>query len=238
MKDEALLKLGLSPNEVKCYLVLLKMGSASANEISRKSGIHRVSIYDALRGLHEKGLISQITKENKMLYEAGSPEKLNELIREKEAELQNAKQLVPELLLDFKLAKQKQDIHSFKGIAGLKTIFQEMLKSKTEILDFGAEYKIKEFLPQYYVHWDTERVQKKIMMRIVANERIKPVRIPLTKIKYVPAEFNSSVSTYIFDGKVAMIMWVDSPLGVLVEHQSVYLSYKNYFEYLWRTARE
>ncbi len=238
MKEDSLLKLGLSPNEAKCYLVLLKIGSASANEISRKSGIHRVSVYDALRGLHEKGLVSQITKENKLLFEAGSPEKLNEVIREKETELQTAKQLVPELLLDFKLAKQKQEIHSFKGTAGLKTIFQEMLKSKTEILDFGAEYKIKEFLPQYYVHWDKERIQKKILMRIVARETIRPVKIPLTKIKYVPAEFNSSVSTYIFDGKVAMIMWVENPLGMLIEHHSVYLSYKNYFEYLWKTARE
>ena len=106
MKEESLAKLGLSPNESKCYLALLKLGSASANEISRKSGIHRVSVYDALRGLHEKGLVSQITKENKLLFEAGNPEKIMEIIREKEAELQNAKQIVPELLLDFKLAKE------------------------------------------------------------------------------------------------------------------------------------
>ncbi len=227
---------GLSPNEAKCYIALLKLGSASANEISRKSGIHRVSVYDALRGLREKGLISQIMRANKLLFEAGNPEKIQELIQEKENQLEEAKKVIPQLLLEFKLAKQKQEIHSFKGLAGIKTVLQEMLKSATEILDFGAEYKIKEFLPYDYPKWDKERVKRKIKMRIVANIKIKPTKILLTEIKFVPKEFASAVSTYIFDGKVALIMWVDSPLAVLIEHQAVYESYKSYFEYLWKTA--
>ena len=75
-------------------------------------------------------------------------------------------------------------------------------------------------------------------MRIVANIKIKPTKIPLTDIKYVPEEFNSSVSTYIFDNKVAMIMWVENPLAILIEHKAVYESYKNYFEYLWKQTIE
>lgn len=236
VKEEQLAKAGLSPNEAKCYLALLKIGSASANEISRKSGVHRVSVYDALRGLAEKGLVSQITKANKLLFEAGTPERLLDIIKAKEEQLTDAKKIVPELILDFKMAKEKQEIHSFKGLAGIKTILKEMLNSKTEILDFGAEYKIKDHLPYDYPKWDNERVQKNIKMRIVANIRIKPTSITLTTIKYVPAEFNSSVSTYVFSGKVALIMWVENPMGILIEHKAVYDSYKNYFEYLWKTA--
>ncbi len=237
-KQEQLEKVGLSPNEAKCYLTLLKLGSASANEISRKSGVHRVSVYDALRGLGEKGLVSQITKANKLLFEAGNPEKIIEIIKAKEDQLSEAKKIVPELFLDFNQAKEKQEIHSFKGLAGIKTILQEMLKSKTEILDFGAEYKIKEFLPYDYAKWDKQRVKEKIAMRIVASTVIKPIKLHLTKIKYVPSQFHSSVSTYIFDGKVALIMWVEHPLGIIVDHRAVYQSYKNYFEYLWKMAKK
>jgi HTH-type transcriptional regulator, sugar sensing transcriptional regulator len=236
MREEQLQKAGLSPNESKCYLVLLKIGFASANEVSRKSGVHRVSVYDALRGLSEKGLISQITKDNKLVFEAGNPEKILELINQKEVQLEEAKKIMPSLILDFNMAKEKQEIHSYKGTAGIKNILNEMLRSKTEILDFGAEYKIKEYLPYDYPKWDKERINKKIKMRIVANIKIKPTKIPLTNIKYVPSEFNSSVSTYIFDDKVALIMWVDKPLGILIEHKSVHDSYKNYFEYLWKSA--
>lgn len=236
MEKEQLEKIGLSPNETKCYLTLLRIGSASANEISRKSGIHRVSVYDALRGLHEKGLISQITKSNKLLFEAANPEKLIDIIKEKEEVLQEVKNVIPKLLQEFKMIKEKQEIHSFKGIAGVKTVLQEMLNSKTEILDFGAEYKIKEFLPYDYQKWDKERVKRKIKMRIVANIKIKHTKLLLTKMKYVPSEFHSSVSTYIFNDKVALIMWVENPLAIIIEHKAVYESYKNYFEYLWKIA--
>jgi len=237
MKQKQLEKAGLSPNEAKCYLTLLKLGSASANEISRKSGVHRVSVYDALRGLRKKGLISQIMKANKLLFEAGNPEKIQDMIEDKESELKEAKEIIPSLLLDFQSASQKQEVHSYGGLAGIKTVLQEMLKSKTEILDFGAEYKIKQFLPYDYPKWDKERIKKKIKMRIVANIKIKPAKIKLTKIKYVPSEFNSSVSTYVFDEKVALIMWVDNPVAILIEHKHVYESYKNYFDYLWKTAQ-
>lgn len=238
MDPKQLEKTGLSPNEAKCYITLLKIGSASANEVSRKSGVHRVSVYDALRGLHEKGLVSQITKTSKLLFEASNPEKINELVEIKEAQLEEARSIVPELTNIFKSAKEKQEVHSFKNIVGIKTIFNEMLNSKTEILDFGAEYKIKEFLPYDYGKWDKERVKRKIRMRIIANEKIKPVKISLTAIRYIPSEFNSKVSTYIFDGKVALVMWVDNPIGIIIEHKAVYESYKNYFKYLWKTSKK
>lgn len=231
-------KTGLSPNELKCYLALLKIGSASANEISRESGVHRVSIYDALRGLREKGLVSQIMKANRLLFEAGNPEKIFEIIEKKEDELQKAREIVPDLLELFMAEKQRQEIRSFKGLSGIKTVLNEILTSKTEVLDFGAEYKIREFLPYDYPRWDKERCKRKIKMRIVANIKIKPTKIPMTSIKYVSSEFNSQVSTYIFDGKVAMVMWVDNPLGVLIEHNAVYGTYKNYFEYLWKSAKD
>lgn len=237
MDKTQLEKLGISPNETKCYITLLKEGSISANEISRKTGVHRISVYDALRGLREKGLISQITKANKFLFEAANPEKIFEMVKEKEETLNSIKELVPFLIQDFKSAKGKQEIHSFKGLAGIKTILQEMLNSKTEILDFGAEYKIKEFLPYDYSKWDKKRTKKKLKMKIVANIKIKPIAIPLTEIRYVPSKLHSSVSTYIFDNKVALIMWVENPLGILIEHKAVYESYKNYFQYFWNIAK-
>lgn len=240
MNIDELMNLGLSPNEAKCYLALLELGSSSANEVSRKSGIHRVAIYDALRGLREKGLVSQIMKVNKMLFEAASPEKIQDLIEEKKKTLEAAQKIVPELLLVFKTAKEKQEVHSFKGIAGLKTIFQDMLKSKTEILDFGAEWRIKEVLEYYYPQWDNERVKRNIRMRIVANIKIKTPEVKklrLTQLRYVPEEFTSHVSTYIYENKVVLVMWVETPLAVVIEHSKVAESYKNYFEFLWSTAK-
>ena len=37
------------------------------------------------------------------------------------------------------MSKEKQEIHSFKGLAGIKNILREMLTSKTEILGWDEE---------------------------------------------------------------------------------------------------
>ncbi len=234
---EELQKVGLSPNEAKCYMALLNMGSASANEISRKSGIHRVAVYDAIRGLREKGLVSQVMKVNKMLFEAANPEKIEEIIKEKEEQLENVRRQIPLLEKCFLSVKEKQEVHSFKGLAGIKTILQDMLKSKTEILDFGAEYMVKDLLKNYYSTWERERLKNKITMRIIANLRIKPVKMRLAEIRYVPEKFTSSVSTYVYGNKIAMIMWVEFPIGIIIEHSTVAESYRNYFEYVWSISK-
>jgi len=160
------------------------------------------------------------------------------MIKDKEEELTKAKKLLPELLSIYNSENQKQDVHSFKDLAGIKTVLKDILNSNTEILDFGAEFKIKEYLPYDYKHWDDERVKRRIKMRIVANIKIKPTKLRLTEIKYVPSEFHSNVSTYIYDNKVALIMWVEDPLAIIIENRAVNESYKNYFQYLWKISKK
>ncbi len=237
--QEKLRNLGLSPNEAKCYISLLKLGSSSANEISRHSGIHRVAVYDALRGLREKGLVSQITKENKMLFEASNPEHINHIIEEKVNNLQEITSIIPLLTADFSSAKQKQDIHTYKGIAGIKVILKDLANSKTEILDFGSEHHSKDMLGHHYENYEKERIKNKIMFKVIMNIKKKPGQCyDYMQIKYVPQEVNSRVSTFIYDNKVAMVMWVEPLLGLIIEHKDVYESYKNYFEFLWKTAQD
>lgn len=227
---------GFSPNEAKCYHALLKLGTASANELSRESGIHRVAVYDALRGLREKGMVSQITMTGRMEFSAASPEEVGKIIERKKAELENAKQELPPLLALFESLPEKSEIQVFKGKAGVKQIFTLMLDS-SEILDFGAEFHIKDFLPHFYPAWDRERVRKKVRMRIVASKKVQDVKLPLTRMRFVPEELTSNVSTYLYGGKVTLVLWVEPLLACTFLHPAVHESYLNYFEYLWTSAR-
>jgi len=45
---EGLKELGLTEVEIKVYLTLLEIGSSQAGIITRKSGIHRRMVYDAV----------------------------------------------------------------------------------------------------------------------------------------------------------------------------------------------
>jgi len=48
MNPHLLEDIGLTKLEIKVYLAMLDLGSASAGQISSVSGVHRRSVYDAL----------------------------------------------------------------------------------------------------------------------------------------------------------------------------------------------
>src|SRR3990167_2347637 len=83
--EKILENLGLTALEAKVYLTLLDLGPSLAGLITRKSGIHRRSVYDALERLIQKGLVGYIVNNNRKYFEAANPERLSELVKEKEA---------------------------------------------------------------------------------------------------------------------------------------------------------
>ena len=71
---DSLKDMGLSENEAKTYLALLRMGPSNASGIVQKTNIHRINIYDILNRLQDKGLVSYVFNGKRKQYEASSPE--------------------------------------------------------------------------------------------------------------------------------------------------------------------
>ena len=80
---ENLEMVGLTRTESKVYLFLLQKGSGPQSEITKSTQLHRRTVYDILARLAEKGVVSSITKNNRMYYEAVNPERLRECFRKK-----------------------------------------------------------------------------------------------------------------------------------------------------------
>mgnify|MGYP003981854791 FL=1 len=51
MEEEILNDLGLTKNESKVYISLLKIGSSTVTNIANESNIHRVNVYDSIKKL-------------------------------------------------------------------------------------------------------------------------------------------------------------------------------------------
>src|SRR3989344_2856264 len=112
-------KIGLTENESKVYLALLEFGPNQAGIISRKSGLHRRVVYDTTEMLIKKGLIGYIKKNNIKLFQAASPKKILEIIKEKEESINN---VMPEMLQFYQQTKEKEETNFYKGKNGLKTV--------------------------------------------------------------------------------------------------------------------
>jgi sugar-specific transcriptional regulator TrmB len=223
---------GLTENESKVYTALIDLGPSLAGQISRKSGLHRRTVYDTTEMLIKKGLIGYILKNNRRLFQASDPNKFLEVLKEKQIMLEP---FIAKLTEKYSSTKEKEETNFFKGKEGLKTIFEEQLNSK-EILILGANPKAYDLL-EFYFHWyDKKRKEKKINIRIISSDK-RISRIPLAKIKYLPQKYANPVSMNIYSDKVAIILWTSQPIAILIKNKEIAEGYRNYFELMWKIAK-
>ena len=146
-------EVGLAGNEVKVYLALLDLGSALAGEITKKSGVNRTNVYDTLDKLIEKGLVSYVIKANRKYFEAASPERLINYLDEREEDIKRKRELVNSILSELRkkrnLSKESQEATIYKGKKGLKSIAEDVLNTRKELLIFGAEGGFVELFTHY-----------------------------------------------------------------------------------------
>ncbi len=229
---EELKQAGLTENESKVYLALIDLGPSLAGQISRKTGLHRRTVYDTTEMLIKKGLIGYISKNNRKLFQAVNPDRLLEIIKEKEKLISP---LIESLQLKYLSTKEKEETNFYKGKNGLKTVFEEQLNAK-EILILGASTKAYEVLQFYFKWYDKTRKEKRIKARIIATDK-KIKRIPLAEIRYLPNKYENPVAVNIYEDKTAIILWAKEPLAIVIKNKEITNGYKNYFDLMWRIAR-
>jgi len=249
MKQDVLEKLGLSKNEARVYLALLKLGSASVTDIAKSSGVHRVNTYDALERLMERGLVSAVVKINKKFYEAADPDRILDIVKEKEEVIEKTKKILPELKLDHRFAAKRQEVHHFKGREGLKSVFEDItktLKKGDEWLIFGSAGKGAVILPNFMDKWEKERVKAGIRLKMIFNDakqgRIRAQqlsKLKLTEVGYLPKGLISPSDVYIYGNKSTINLWSeDTPLSIMVENKEIADSFRSFFNWFWKISKK
>jgi sugar-specific transcriptional regulator TrmB len=235
---EALRKLGLTEIEEKVYVTLIEEGPSLAGNISRRSGVHRRMVYDATERLIKKGLVSYMLENNRRVFEAVNPDQLLQLVHEQE---EGVKQLLPQLQLAYELSKEKQETTFFKGHAGVKSVFEDMIREGKEQLILSPSLAARDIFPGYF-HWFDERRKKKrisVRMLAAAEHAARFADIPLADVRQLPSIGNELTSTVVYGNKVAIFFWErKKPFVVLITHRAIADAYRSYFEQLWKVAKK
>ncbi len=237
METKFLEDLGLSPKEVDVYLALLTLESATIFEIKNKAKVSRMSIYEILQKLLDKGLISFVTKDNKKHYQAANPERLRELIKEKEETLET---LLPELLSKYKESKSKTNIAVFVGKEGMKTITNNILKVGKPIYVIDGDGKIFEFLKYYIPQFIEKRAKLGISAKVIYCEafRKNKFKAPLTEVRYISDEYNSPTSITIYEDNVNFLIFSENPIAIHIQSREIAKSYLDYFNLMWSIGKK
>ena len=235
--------LGLTENESKVYVTLLDLGTAQAGHITEKSGIHRRNVYDSIARLVEKGLVSFVIVNNKKLFSPVNPKRFLEIIEEKKFGLESLKndfnKILPELELRTSL-QEKHDVRFFKGVEGLKTVFEDIIRTGKDYIGYGPGHHLEKILKHYFKHYVNSRVKAKIRLKLIYDEasRAKVKRNPLSELRYIPDKYSSRAALRIYGDKVALLLLSEEePLAIVIKNKAIADGYKKYFEVMWKAAK-
>jgi sugar-specific transcriptional regulator TrmB len=241
METDALEELGLTRNESIIYLVLLDLGKAHIGQITEKTRMHRRTIYDCLERLKDRGLVSFVIEGKTRFFSAISPQKLKDIIKEKEAKIEN---ILPKLFEIAQKSKNKTEVSVHKGKEGLKNIMEDIVKTKKEWLSLTSAAKASKVLPYYLPQFHERRIKEKIKLKIVfaknkdAIRRAKELqKTKLTEVKFMDTEYIMPLSFWIYGNKIAFMLW-DSETGILIESKESSDAFRKYFEMLWKNAKK
>ncbi|NTV23433.1 MAG: hypothetical protein HGA85_03595 [Nanoarchaeota archaeon] len=230
---------GLTGNEARIYLELLKLGHGSPKELTKITNMHRTSVYGCLQRLQKKGLVSSSSVDDKLSFEAARPTKVLSLIKEREI---NVKKIIPglEKLHDAKFYSE-YDVKYFKGKQGMKTVFDDILATGEDYCGGGPEQRIEALLKHYFIYYAGERKKKKIHGSLIYYESARGksyTKSPLLAFRYLDNKYYTDTAHRVYGDKVAIILLEDDPNTILIHNSILADSYRKTFELLWHVAKE
>jgi len=239
MDTSKLEELGLRHNEALVYLALLQIGQTKTGAIVKKTGLHRVLIYDALESLIKKGLAAYVVKENIKYFNALNPDRLSDFLKEKE---NIAKELSAELQKLTKINERKQSVEIYEGIKGLKAALNNMLSELT-LKDYHyvfASGNMEPTLKEYYYIYQKEKEKKRIKTKIIYDASFR-VNKEIIHSTYGSVKFYSlgpfPTDTWIYKDKVLIVTYTaNPPIAILITSKETSDSYKRLFESLWKKS--
>lgn len=242
MFQEILQHIGLSLNESRVYEALLYLGEVNVNKISIKSKVHRRNVYDSLNKLIEKGLASETFVKGEKLFKATNPERLQEIIRERE-EMLNSK--LPEMKKLYDSVEPEAEAYFFRGVEGFKNYLKLILDQGETVHFIGAKaFWLDPRLQHYLRHFDKERKKRGIKFKHLFDYEVKMEKPEILKLvgkpyKFLPKKYSSSTAVDIFGDYVVTFVGVEAgklhaePLQFVLKSKVLADGYRKFFSFMW-----
>ncbi len=235
--DSLLLKLGFSKNEVKVYVALFDLGKARAGEIIKHTGLHRNLVYQSIKKLLEKQLVSKTLARGVARFEAHNPRALIELSDRSRALASDAAKE-----LQTQQERQGRDIKILEGADGISRVVEESLelpRGESVYLFGGSHIRNIPELQSYWRGYQKKRLAAGIKLKTFydrATEKEVVDRQNLlarTEAKFLPFGIESPSWFTTFGDTLTFGVPGNDPLAFQIKSKEAAESMRQYFEYLW-----
>lgn len=239
-------RLGLSRNESRIYLFLLKHDSATTGPIIRETGIANSRVYESLNTLIGKGLVTYTLQKDGKHFSAADPGKFADLEEERQKTISS---IVPELQKLKGISKEDTFSAVYEGFEGWKTAFEKIVDDcpvdgTIHITGFPEEpYKLESlrtFLLNLNLKSAKKRQRLKILMESSTKETLGKDRQSekYSEVRYMPEGYIAPAAMDIFDDYVYMFVWGEKPIVFMIRNRKIAENFKKHHDFLWSIAEK
>jgi sugar-specific transcriptional regulator TrmB len=233
-------KLGLSRTEAKVYLAMLELGEATTTRIAQKAGQKRTTTYSAITALRDTGLITRAKRSKRFVYFIDDPTNLLTSTKEK---VDIAESIIPSLISMSRLIDKKPRVTFYEGLEGLKNMQRATLyHPNTPLYGWVPTATLQGDISKWF---DDEHRPKRIKNRMffytiaADNEYARRYQafdekgLKKTLID-TSGELVVGGSTQLFGTRSVMVYSWEDMVGVIVESEMLYNTFKSIFKIHWR----
>jgi len=243
--QDTLKDLGFKDKKARAYLACLELGQANAQDIAKKAGVERTSVYALLDSLARDGLIGITIKNKTRFIIPESPQKLIDLLK---GRLGAVEQALPLFMAFFNNAHIKPTIRFYEELKGIKEVIKDSLNCQEKIIrNLPSAQDILELIGKDFLsHYIAQRVAKKIKVRSLRpqgkesnNWYLKADnKDVLREVRFLPVGVSFNVLCMIYDNKVAVISSKKEKFGFLVESKEFGDLMKILYDLVWNAASQ
>lgn len=235
--------LRLGEPQTLVYLAALELGEASIQELSRKSGIKRTTIYNFIDALKERGFLSEIKRNKQRLFSAIDP---NQLLELEQLRIREWQAIMPELLAIQNIARNKPRVTYYEGTKNVLAVYEDQLKEKKPIFTYeDLEFMQLGMPDSFYEGWPGERAKRNIPLQSIfrdstaSREKSKRNIRELRKSKFIKSETPWRTGINIYGNKVAFMRFKkNNAVCVLIEDEDIAETMRSTWQSLWQHIPE
>ncbi|MFA5106215.1 MAG: helix-turn-helix domain-containing protein [Candidatus Micrarchaeia archaeon] len=229
-ETEVLEELGLTANEARLYLLLVKSGNQKANELAVKSGLQRRTVYDTLASLEKKGLAGKAEVNGVLVFSASPPASLLSLVDEKRDSISK---ILPSLAQTYEKAGETK-VSVLYGISGIKTVFEDVISLQTDYCAYYGQLQFFDMLPKSMGIFNEKRKELGLKARYilldVPQARERAHLMPLTEIKFMDPSALSVGVWWTYADRVILFVLEKDPATIFIKNAALARTFQKIFD--------
>lgn len=241
--------LDLSENEAILYGQMLSFPKSSVQQLATRAPFPRTMLYYVLNQLMQRGLVSSQKGKARTVYIAEDPERLYDLLSNKEREFaqkaSEIKDLVPKLKQQYRLSGERPTVRIFEGIQEYQKALEDIFVTKPKEI---CTYEILREKPALEMResFERRRISRKMKNRVLFFEdaeslkRIKKRTYDdSTQFRSIAGVASFQTDVMLYDGKLLYTSYSgEEASAILIEDRALYEMQKNLFDALWKQGKD